>query len=1563
MISRHFILVLVIAVPALAKPLYLTVPRAYGTQEAAVVDLAFEGKEPVELRILKPDDLSAFIGRQFNMRRAYEPPVTTANPGRALSRGLNGMKNPGHALLMALDPKFRKTFALGLPAREAPNGIVSQLQEGPERLVGVPAGLKLVRTEYLNLDLGGEARDFNVPGFEDWGSSRGGGYQERRLSLAPLPAGIYVLQLVQGTIEGQVVLVITDLVAQVKQTDGEVLIRVANRALMPQQAAAITVHLPGSTKKTTKTNESGEARVEVSEPRVVVTATVAGDTALVDTDFYSTLAISPDVFIYTDRPIYRPGDVVRFRGVVRQPDGFLARLFRPKNSRVEIALTPDQGRTITTKATVGEFGTFSGEAAVPADLGTVVVRVNAKIDTREHQAEARVQEYVKPTFFLEVLSEEETVTPGAELSLKVRARRYAGGVPKNVAYEVFLYRSQLDAPTWVDDSGRGGKGSQVTYGSPSTSEGGLSVPQRLYSSVQERHLQSSEDSWATALKFDVQGEAEVKVRVPEINAADKAKPWRYTLSVRARDDQGTFANGAQTFFLSETDVLAAVKAAQKLVRPGDGAGFSIRATTLSGKPYGQTTGKLTVRLLSPEGGSTLVLEKDFTTDEMGIFRTEVKAQKPGVLEAQITLQPRKGTSWSGIDSTFVIGEGGEAVVRVPSLVLESANQVLEPGQTVELVGLLPEQWGVGEKNEGSVWVTLSGSGIFSTQLVRVNGTSLVHRFEVEKRFGSAVYASVAYPTISGRWEERTVPFRIVPRERVLMVAISPQREEAAPLSEQTVDLRVTDAWGNGVVSEVSLDVVDKAIYALQAEFRPGVLDFFYPVGRNNVTTFSSSEFQGLGYGDRLTRLFSQLPHHAFASVKPPQKPQREQDTAYWNPSITTDRDGRARVVFKLPSNQTLWTVTAVAADASGRFGESTSEFATRGVLNVAANLPQFLREGDVAEGSVRASLGAKAKGDGTLAMKVSVGGALNYSDLSQSLTLKAKDEQVMPLMLKAKTVGEAEVSLSSTGIGEPLRDVRKFEIIPAAIEETVVVSRRGGGELKLELPPDATVLSSRVSVMPSLLGAAMENLRELLSYPYGCLEQLVATTVPNLAVYRTLEKAKALALLEPDAQALMAEAKSRAVQGTQRILQAAVRGGGFSWYSGYSEPSVPMTLVALDGLSWAIEAGLIPGDDARITDAAVWLDKQESLPSVLAAQRLYVLSKLQGRKQAAKVRHFLQSDTGSDVYSYALAVLAAEHSGVDQEPEVQTRLQELSMQARAAYFTPAAWRGEEWTWRFPLRQVGYAAVLGHAGGKANGLDVGQARRRALELLGEPNLSTFDRSTALLHSQWLIEREIKEAKRMAPPDFEAGGARLESSAGAFVAHVEKQLRAVKIGDTEAVTVWRVRVRTPLAQVQAKANGMSLQRRHWVLRGNEKIELKNGGDVAQGEDVYVELVFNAHAADRGQWGHRSAYSVLEDAVPAGFTVLQEDKAFRSAPYNLPLTHQNLRNRVLSPQRVTWMFEEPAWWNESPRVIGYILRAQFPGSFAVPPAHIEDMYAADVFARTGSTVLTVKRSGSAR
>jgi hypothetical protein len=158
-------------------------------------------------------------------------------------------------------------------------------------------------------------------------------------------------------------------------------------------------------------------------------------------------------------------------------------------------------------------------------------------------------------------------------------------------------------------------------------------------------------------------------------------------------------------------------------------------------------------------------------------------------------------------------------------------------------------------------------------------------------------------------------------------------------------------------------------------------------------------------------------------------------------------------------------------------------------------------------------------------------------------------------------------------------------------------------------------------------------------------------------------------------------------------------------------------------------------------------------------------------------------------------------------------------------------------------------------------------------------------------------------------------------------------------------------------------MSIERTYWrLLPGGSRKPLRAGDSLAQGEEVFVELSLDAHEGD--EWRTlRSAYYVVEDHVPAGFSPLGEDKAYRGAPYGLPIAAEAMKRRSLSPERALFYFEEPAWWSRSPRRIGYVLRASFPGRFSAPPATIEDMYAPRVHGRSAPAVLEVKPSAASR
>ena len=406
---------------------------------------------------------------------------------------------------------------------------------------------------------------------------------------------------------------------------------------------------------------------------------------------------------------------------------------------------------------------------------------------------------------------------------------------------------------------------------------------------------------------------------------------------------------------------------------------------------------------------------------------------------------------------------------------------------------------------------------------------------------------------------------------------------------------------------------------------------------------------------------------------------------------------------------------------------------------------------------------------------------------------------------------------------------------------------------------------------------------------------------------------------------------------------------------------MPLTLIALDGLSYAVEASVVAARDPRIARSARWLAEQDDLPVKMDATRAYVLTRLEGARHAAKVRALVASVPAADAYSTAMVVLAARHAGIIGEPGLRARIEAMVDASGRALAQFADYRPDREQWGYPLRTIGVAAVLAHAA-SLDPAGVDTVAGSLLRLVSSaPVLSTFDRAALLLHSQWLIERDAKRMRAMKPPGVtsngdELAGVRFRPRGAGLAADLDPAVRKIEVASTEGVATLRARLSVPLDQVRSRDEGMSVSRDYQLLTPDGVRPLAAGETVPHGALVFVRLTLDATEAQQ-----RSAYYVVEDQVPAGFSPIEEDKVYRGAPYDLPLSHEALKRRALSPERATFFFEEPTWWSKTPRSIGYVIRADYPGRYAAPPASVADMYAPAIRGRSSPAVLSIGPVGS--
>ena len=1559
------------AAPLLAKELYITVRRDFGPAEAPEMELHYSRQAPFAVRIYRPKDMKEFVTSQVDLRRAWREPAVEWNSAKYFFSGLNKTRLQIDWLRSAANLQMRKGLEDDFGGGAfAPSG--TRLSEGPVKIVAGPANFALVTEVSFQPDGADTRAPFDVPGF-DWWFSREGSLRQKLVRLPKLAPGFYLVQVLQGDLEGQVVLAVNDLSASVQQTDGAALVRVARRDGRPATGVDVEVrNLRGQWVASAKTDPDGVVSLkDLKDSELLVVVREKESTAIVDTEFFPTTAVFPDVYLYTDRPLYRNGSTVRFKGVLRQPLDGLSRLWNAVTGRTEVArvsIVDLSGKVLVNEvdAPLTPYGTFSGSLPIGAGDLNGVYRVRARIAGASHAGEFRVREYVKPLFFFKVKTDQETLQAGGTLTASVAVERYAGGVPEGVRVSAQLFRVRAETPQWVEDAGLGETGSATTYGFDGKGEAGaVSVP---------FPVANVED-----VELDSQGRATFALKLPETLPGPPNYDYSFVLRLFGRDPDGNTAAFSKTFLDVRSEVVILARMSSVYASPERPARLSVRAVHPSGKPYGKTKGRV-AWTLTPYKLPPVTRETSFTTGEDGRYDVPIPVDVSGRLDATVTLFDRFEKPTTAEASIVVAPQkSGAPVVDVSEVTILQEEGVFAPGDTARALVLFPEGWGERGENRGRLHLTIAGRRIHEHRVQPVDGLSTWISVPILPAFGTAAYAVVAYADPARGWIERTLTFRVPPRDKMLAVAVKPQAAFVRPGQRQAVSLRVLDGAGMPVEAEVSISVVDKAVLALQPEFRPRLLSFFYPTERLNLMSFYSREFQSYGYGERLARLYR--PNFWMAATKPDKKDKKEDDTAYWNARVVTDRDGRATVSFLLPANQTTWNVSAVAVDTRGRFGESSGEFGTNAKVTFAVGAPPFLRAGDSAQVRLLVSNQDKAARDvkTTMELPAGVSSAAPPTVLAR-LAPKAEASGRGTITLRAADASGA-IALRTTLVSG--KDVQRFEnsvrTLPATVSFAETRDVKPGEPVTGVPAPGETLTGVRIFATNGLTATLLPALRWLMAYPYGCAEQVTSATVPSLLAKGWLDPKNGA--LSPEQEDMRKNALEFSAAGLARLKTLQNLDGSFVWWPGTGKGDPSMTALVLVLLSSLDDAEAVKAVDAP--RALGWLKAHASergsslgIATTYVEARLRALGVSPGPGGTLEATLRFQADwvkAHGTVLDASLFLLALKGFGFDTKPGLDRAAKEILADVSAAVTSlldgtapdPKKWTPLLGDWpRYPGRLPSTLAVAAGALHEYGRLDAAATRRLSQRLLaafdGRHFGSTFETSGVLVHSAWLLRDSMRAARTLARPRVTAGGQEIptasltvrESPGGVEIGVDPREAArgpiAVLGGGEDVVLKARVTREVPLDRAPAVPGGWNLQREYFRLAKTGALTPLEG-PVVIGELVYVRLTFTHGAGALPWWS--SSYYALSDEIPAGLSVVEEDKVYDGPPFRLALHAAGYTTRDVRNDRIRWTFAFERNWMDRAFQTGYVLRAQYAGDFATGVARLEDFYDESLFSQTAS------------
>ena len=1038
----------------------------------------------------------------------------------------------------------------------------------------------------------------------------------RRVPVDLQEPGIFVVEAVSGLLRAYTVVIVSDIGLVTKTAPGQIVFFAADR-FTGEPAADCDIRVIVRQKPVAGGRTSADGLFEAALPDdtpedVVGVAQCGGQMAATDPGAWSLQEPARELvgYLYTDKPIYRPGHTVHAKAVLRwrQADA-LARFDRADAELV--AADPNDKVIFRRQMKVDAFGAVLASFPVPATsaLGTYTLRVQSG-DLQALSA-FEVQEYRKPEFEVTVTPASRFVVQGGDAVVTVQARYYFGQPVANGRLRYVVNQQPYYSPLRWDAGFEGGE-TNYWYGGNQTQQG--------------------------EARLDANGRAELRIPLGE---DENGRDFSARIEAQVTDAASREVSGNTVVHATFGAFMLSAQMSGSVFRAGSPVMTTVRALDYAGAAQANVPLSLVLERLEYKEG----YYSEPTVTAVGSATATTAAD--GTATAAFTLPPQSGSF-----RITVTAPSGDRTVRddvwlwVPGpsdvtdgfegdryLELLSDRKTYQPGDTATLIVR-------GETISGPVLVTKEGQHVSWYRVLRPSPTDAI-QVPIDDGDVGDVYVSLAYMR-DGRLYRAERRLGIPATTRTLTVRVSAEQAVSKPGEPGVFAVQVTDHAGQPVQAQVSLAVIDEAVYGVKADDTPDPVRHFYRREYTRVATSFSREYYFTGYSGRDRIQLAQRKRRPFTLAdfkgdKPVQAQVRKDfpDAIYWVGDLVTDAEGRGRIAVTYPDALTTWRVTARAITADTRAGLSVARTTTTKDLIVRVVTPRFLTEGDEV---VLPTLVHNYRPDtrtASVAVRVTGLEASGAAPAGAGAPLESGAERRDDWRFAASTVGTATVTATARTETDTDAVELPIPVLPYGLRREAVASGSlmNAGEATAEvLVPEASNAASRtlaISLAPSLAGSVLGALDFLTAYPYGCTEQTLSSFLPNLLVTRALTDLK----LAPTER--LSALDRQVSSGLQRLYDYQKDDGGWGWWK--SDATHPfMTAYALWGLDEARRAG-VRVQEYRIDNGARALAKlYAAYPRVepdLKAYEAYVLQRAAG--DDTEITWYSEGEQGA--YTHAAA--------------------------------------------------------------------------------------------------------------------------------------------------------------------------------------------------------------------------------------------------------------------------------------------------------------------------------------
>ena len=983
-------------------------------------------------------------------------------------------------------------------------------------------------------------------------------------------------------------------------------------------------------------------------------------------------------YLYTDRPIYRPGDTVYFKGILRESD--YGRYNLPESQTLTLGLSAfsyssDNNLDETIEVEVDAHGIFSGEYVIPEDalLGTYNFYSNDQDLSLSRTF--TVAEYRKPEFQVTLTSDKEEALRGEAAEMNLNAVYFFGGSAANleVQWSIFEMPFTPDVPgqnyafgdqanfNYVDYGFFGGPGGGVfgTYvdGSTATTDENGNLTISLPADLLDESDEGSRKVTVEASVIDISNFPVTTNASIIFHAADGY------VGVRPAD----FAPAAGTE--TAVDLLTVDWQGQSLANQNVEVVFYQREWEMT------RDDEFGIYRTVWEPVDTEVARESVTTDANGQGEASFVPESGGSYIAVATLTDGGGRTQSSSINLWVVDEdfaGWRSDPKQRTMDMKTDQDEYQAGDTAQILVQSPFSESV------NAWMIIERGNLIEQQVVTLDGGSTVLNVPVKAEYAPNVYVSIVAIKPVQR-ESSSNPYAdirlgivelpVTPDQFDLQVTLTPQELFFEPGETAVYDVQVTDQQGSPVSADFSLAMVDLAVLTLKEDNAQPILEAFYSPQsyRSQLGSglFLSGEglevevpLEGGGFGGGGG---GEAAEAAVAKIDEGEDETRSEfpDTAYWETSVQTDADGRATVEIPLPDSLTTWRLSSKAVNDETQVGQGAADVIVSLPLLIRPVTPRFFTVGDVVQ--LGAVVHNNSGSDLEAAVSLEADGLTLSSDTEQVVTIPAGSSELVRWEVTVEDVPYADLTFRVQGgdysdATKPTLGTGPDNMIPVyrynAQDYTGTAGELDEAGRRVEavlLPPNVDPLRGSVDIKfnASLAAALLDALEVLENQDISpaCPPDVTNRLLANVATDQAI---KQLNLDRPDLAEPLAELIPTDIA---TLEETQMRGGGWGWcFDNDADPWLSahalLALSKADANDYAVDSAVIERGTSYLQRQ---LEDMEDIADRWEANRqaffLYVMAEA-GEDVTKEVDALIDDHRGLlDPYAKALLLLTYDTLG------------------------------------------------------------------------------------------------------------------------------------------------------------------------------------------------------------------------------------------------------------------------------------------------------------------------------